>query len=258
MKKSALILAAVATALCAGCAIHSSVSEVQKDVFTISSLGNMGQPGEELLDALYEKGVSYCEERGGKFKLLNQQTNNGTYNGNVRPFAGGPTGGTGWVGGFNAAMNSFSLPTGSYGRARIYFTCEQEQPAAMAAPAEKPALVKLIEDGDKTVYIGPSTIGKMPDQGEDLVYRAVFYTYYARPQADGTAVKEALNVQDCSSGTLVEWATRTFADTTFQKLLKDEKVSGIEDALGKGKVRNSKGSRELQPIYDYLCRRPAE
>lgn len=137
MKKFSIALACAAAALASGCAIHSGITEVDSNVFTISSLGNMGQPGDDLLDSLYESGKRYCDERHQSFKLLGQKTNNGTYRGNTHPFAGGSTAGRGWASAFNAGMAAFSMPMGEYGQARIYFTCVKTsgEPAAEGGEA---------------------------------------------------------------------------------------------------------------------------
>lgn len=123
MKKKTFLCAGL-VAMISGCAIVSDVTQVQEGVFTISSLGNMGQPGEELLNELYEKGNSFCSVKGLVFNLLDQQTNNGTFNGVSRPLAGtAPSSGGGFLGGLSRGLSAIAIPSGSYGRARIYFTC---------------------------------------------------------------------------------------------------------------------------------------
>jgi hypothetical protein len=131
--KKKTFLCAGLVVIISGCAIVSDVTQVQKGVFTISSLGNMGQPGEELLNELYEKGNSFCSGKGLIFNLLDQQTNDGTFNGVSRPLAGtAPSSGGGFLGGFSGGLSIMAIPSGSYGGARIYFTCvPQKSPSSV-------------------------------------------------------------------------------------------------------------------------------
>lgn len=150
-------LAAAAAAACAlftgGCAIVSSVSQVRDNVFTVDSLGNMGQPGSELLYELYEKGEAYCQEKGMDFKLLSERTNDGTYRGSSQPLAalGSNTSNT-FAGGFSRGISAMSVPMGSYGRARIWFTCVQPKPAPQEQ--EEGQSAPRTESGPTTFYSG--------------------------------------------------------------------------------------------------------
>ena len=152
-------LAAAAAAACAlftgGCAIVSSVSQVRENVFTVDSLGNMGQPGSELLYELYEKGEAYCEEKGMDFKLLSERTNDGTYRGSSQPLAalGSNTSNT-FAGAFGRGISAMSVPMGSYGRARIWFTCVKPEPAPQAQE-EEPSAPQAVS-GPRSFYSSSS------------------------------------------------------------------------------------------------------
>lgn len=253
-------LAAAAAAACAlftgGCAIVSSVSQVRENVFTVDSLGNMGQPGSELLYELYEKGEAYCQEKGMDFKLLSERTNDGTYRGSSQPLAalGSNTSNT-FAGGFSRGISAMSVPMGSYGRARIWFTCvkPEQQAAAETEPAQ--------EDHRELVYSGDGMVTRLgrlpPKRAEKLsegrpVYTLQFERTYDAPRADGSSREAFVSVLFCKNGFMMHagiWRFDADGKLIFNKDYRDA-FPIPEEAM-----TNAVFHPDTKIIYEGLCGR---
>lgn len=227
-------LAAAAAAACAlftgGCAIVSSVSQVRENVFTVDSLGNMGQPGSELLYELYEKGEAYCQEKGMDFKLLNERTNDGSYYGSTQPLAalGSNTSNT-FAGGFSRGISAMSVPMGSYGRARIWFTCVQPKPAPQEQ--EEGQSAPRAESGPTTFYSGSDHYSVWnPDEvlRQDKPARAIFIVNrvfrMGRPDWNTQSEKVLYGVL-CDGSAFLPLRLQRFSDVFSKKLIYEKEFT---------------------------------
>lgn len=230
-------LAAAAAAACAlftgGCAIVSSVSQVRDNVFTVDSLGNMGQPGSELLYELYEKGEAYCQEKGMDFKLLNERTNDGSYYGSTQPLAalGSNTSNT-FAGGFSRGISAMSVPMGSYGRARIWFTCVQPKPAPQEQ--EEGQSAPRTESGPTTFYSGRDHYSVWnPDEvlRQDKPDRATFVVTRvfrgASPDGQSQSEKVIYGVL-CDGSAFLPLHLMRFSDVFSKKMIYEKKFTYSE------------------------------
>ena len=246
-------------ALCAlaldGCAITSSVNEVNKGVFTISSLGSLGQPGSDLLDELYEKGHKYCGEKKLQFKLLSQQTNNGTYTGTSRPFSAPSTSGGGFWGGFNQGISNMVIPTGTYGRARIYFTCVNPEAEAGAADSSEPKFRKIFSSPHHTTYYIPGLTQKGVNQLDgSTLYQIAVAKDYAEKQSSGALSSIMSYGLYCSNGLMLPLEKRLYEEHfPSNKQFSSEKFSAAHQPAP-SLLENALKNQEYTSIYQELCR----